>query len=446
MYSIGEGIDGKYKVVDVCSDAGGMGTILHVESIKKEYPHSIVLKYCKETDSESITRFKREVRYLAGFSGNSLIVQILDSNLNDDPPYFVMKFYTEGDLFGLSDKINGNIEFQEEIFNKMLDCVHELHASGFHHRDIKPQNFLVEGKNIVISDLGLAKEIGAGTTFTMSHEYWGTYGYMPPEFHSGGFKTSTSPSDIFMLGKTFYSLLTGRDPLYISDTGIHPALYHVIQRCCDIKPQHRYSTIADLRQDITLAYDVILERAKGISGARQILSQIDSRLNNEGKYIETEIKDFLGLLAKLPEDERNSIIYDLPDKFYNVLAQDPIDPKLDKFLEQYEIFVKNAVVTWSYAETVAKNMRIIFSKSRNINQRVKALEIAIQGAIWANRFAAMDTCHEMIASVSDDDLGVAVSPLIGKFRGSFVVDIEISRCNNDVIVNALRVARKAASK
>ena len=40
MYSIGEVIDGKYKVVDVCSDAGGMGTILHVESIKKEYPYS----------------------------------------------------------------------------------------------------------------------------------------------------------------------------------------------------------------------------------------------------------------------------------------------------------------------------------------------------------------------------------------------------------------------
>ena len=445
MYPVGDVIDAKYSVLDVCSDTGGMGTILHVQPTAASHAYQIVLKYCKATDDASIVRFRREVNYLAGFKGNSLVIQILDANLGLDPPYFVMKYYPEGDLSRLAGKIQADVAFQEVVFNKMLDCIAELHAAGFQHRDVKPQNFLVEGDRIVISDLGLAKEIGAGTTFTESHEVWGTHSYLPPEFAAGGFKAATPPSDIFMLGKTFYSLLTGRDPLYLADTGIHPAVYHVIERCCDMEPQNRYQTVPELRQDLKLAYDVIVGRANGIGKARQILSQILARLNSDRKYELCDVVAFLDLLAMLPDDERSAILEDLPRVFYHVLAQEPVASKLGKFLDQYEPFVEDAVYTWSYAETVANNMRIIFEKSANTKHRARALDIAVMGAVSANRFAAMATCRDMITSVTDDDLGLAVASIIAKHRGSFISGTEPARCHNDAVRNAIRAVQAGSA-
>ena len=441
MFRVGEVIDAKYRATKLCSDLGGMGTILHVEPISAASALPLVLKYCKTPDTESKARFIREVRYLTNFTGNSLVIQVIDSNLTMDPPYFVMKYYAEGDSSGLAPRIQSDMGFQELVFNKMIDCISELHAKGVQHRDIKPQNFLVEGDNIVVSDLGLAKEIGAGTTFTMSHEFWGTQGYLPPEFLTGGFKTSSPPSDIFMLGKTFYSLLTGRDPIYLTDLGVPPAIYHVIERCCEMNPANRYTTVSELKQDLKLAHDVILGRAKGIGTARQSLSQIVNRLNTEQKYVVDEVNAFLDLLAKLPTDERSVLIYELPKLFYFVLAQDPLESRLGKFLDQYSEFSHSAVGTWSYAETVADHMKIIFERSTSTAHRAKALDIAINGAIRANRFDAMDTCKEMITSVSDSALGVAVAAVIVRHRGSFVTTIETSSCHDDAVRNAILSCR-----
>lgn len=438
MFSTGDIIDEKYKVRDLCSNLGGMGTILHVEPLAGTLPDPIVLKYCKADDDRSKKRFRREVRYLIGFAGNSKVLQVTDCNLNIDPPYFVMKYYIDGDLSGLIDRFQSDIAFQEDTFNKMLYCVSELHAKGLYHRDIKPENFLVEGENIIISDLGLAKEVGAGTTFTMSREYGGTLGYIPPEFYTGGFKAATPPSDIFMLGKTFYHLLTKRDPLYMTNHDIHPALYHVIEKCCNLEPESRYPTIDKLLQDLKLAYNVIQGRGKGIGTSRQMLSHILSHLNTEQQYDVKEVNDFLDLLAMLPDDERSDMFHELPEEFFSILAQKPFEPKLSKFLEHYEDFTQDAVNTFSYAETVAMHMNIIFDQSGNPGHRARALEIAINGAIWANRYAAMETCKNMITSVIDNDLGDAVAVVISKNRGTFIDGIETSHCKNNAIKNALR--------
>ncbi|OGV64638.1 MAG: hypothetical protein A3K19_29880 [Lentisphaerae bacterium RIFOXYB12_FULL_65_16] len=443
MFGVGDVIDGKYRVRGICSSAGGMGTIVHVDPVTSALPYAIVLKYCKEPDPEAKARFSREVRYLADFAGNSMVLQVLDSNLTMDPPYFVMKYYADGDLSRLAVRIQGDPGFQESMFNKMLDCISELHARRLQHRDIKPQNFLVDGEAIVVSDLGLAKEVGAGTTFTVSHQYWGSHGYLPPEFLTGGFKAATPPSDIFMLGKTFYTILTGRDPVYLAALGVHPAVFYVIERCCDLNPANRYSTIAELKQALRLAYDVVLARAKGMGTARQALSQIVTRLSSERKYVVDEITGFLDLMAMLQEDERSALMHELPGTFYYVLAQQPIESRLRGFLDQYAVFSRAAVQTFSYAETVADNMKAIFDRSSVPGYRAKALDIAIDAAELAHRFAAMDTCKEMITSVADDELGIAVAAVLARHRGTFVDGIETSRCHSDAVGNAILAGRRA---
>ena len=123
------------------------------------YP--LVLKYCRETDDEQLRRFRREVRLLSEFRGNSRIVQIWDQNLESDPPYFVMRYYADGDLATKAGEIRSSYEVQERYFLRMIDCVQELHARDEFHRDLKPQNFLRDGDEPVVSDLGLSTEISS---------------------------------------------------------------------------------------------------------------------------------------------------------------------------------------------------------------------------------------------------------------------------------------------
>jgi eukaryotic-like serine/threonine-protein kinase len=87
-------IDGKYQVRGLCSNAGGMGTLHFVTALDTETPVH-VLKLCKLSDPEMLARFRREVRVMQQFAGNSHVMPILDANLDHDPPYFVMPHYDE---------------------------------------------------------------------------------------------------------------------------------------------------------------------------------------------------------------------------------------------------------------------------------------------------------------------------------------------------------------
>jgi len=293
MYDIDDIVDDTYRVTGVCSDQGGMGVILHVEALVKIPEFRLVLKYCRENDDEPLKRFRREVRLLGTFKGNTKVVQIYDRNLKHDLPYFVMRFYPDGDLVAHVASIKASQEAQESIFLQMIECVQQLHARDEFHRDIKPQNFLVDGDDVVVSDFGLTTEIGSDTAFTRSSAYWGTHGYIPPEFLAGGFKHADAPGDIFMLGKTIYALLTERDPLYLVGDDIPPPIFHVIERCCAISKEHRYQSLAELKQSIVAAYDVVLGRAGGLGQVKQLLSAITDRLEQKAKYRSEEVLEFV---------------------------------------------------------------------------------------------------------------------------------------------------------
>ena len=145
MFNPGDIIDGKFRVEGVCSEAGGMGAVLHVSPLAAAPECRIVLKYCRDSDEEQLRRFRREVRLLGSFKGNSKVVQIVDHNLDHDPPYFVMKYYPDGDLFNRAATLRNSYAAQEECFLQMIDCIQELHSRNEYHRDIKPRTFFWKG-------------------------------------------------------------------------------------------------------------------------------------------------------------------------------------------------------------------------------------------------------------------------------------------------------------
>lgn len=443
MFDAGDVIDAKYIVDGVCSNAGGMGTVLFVTPQKNIPQFRVVLKYCKDTAEEQLKRFRREVRLLASFKGNSKVVWIVDHNLDHDPPYFVMKYYEDGDLLKHVSTITQSLEAQEHMILQMIDCIQELHSRDEFHRDIKPQNFLLDGDQVVVSDFGLTTEIGSETGFTRSSVFWGTHGYIPPEFLAGGFKHADAAGDVFMLGKTIYVLLTQRDPLYLVGDDIPAPIFHIIERCCSIPKAHRYQSLSELRQSVVAAFDVLLGRAGGVGKVKQLLSAIDDRLEQDHKYTTQEVSQFVEQLALLDERDQIKICFEIPQRFFAVIRQQPVIASLPGFLAVYDRLVESQDYSWSYAETIAKNMKTIFSgEDVPVQHKALALDLAIRAAYYMNRFAAMDTCREMITSVDDETLGLQVAGLVTKHNDTFVGGIEPSECRSDSIANALRASRE----
>lgn len=444
MYKIGDVIDSKFTVTGICSVSGGMGTVLFVQS-NPAHPFQLVLKYCRETSDEQLQRFRRETRLLASYSGNGRIVNVVHSNVDHDPPYVVMKYYKDGDLGKISPLVRASNISLENVILQMIDGIAELHTRGHFHRDIKPQNFLVEGQNIVVSDFGLSTEIGSETAFTRSSVYWGTHGYIPPEFLDGGFKNADATGDIFMLGKTIYSIATGKDPLYLAAGSVSPPLFHVIERCSSYNKSQRYQSLAHLRQAVVAAFDVILERGGGVGIVKQLLSSIEDRLRREQQYDPEQIGRFTENLALLNPPDKTRVCMELPKQMFSIYAQSEVRSHVEEFLNVYSGMVDEQAYSWSYAETIATNMKILF-ESPNAAPTIKciALDIAIRASKYMNRYAAMDVCIDLIRSVSQEPLGSFVASVIARHNGSFVDDIEVITCKNQSIVQAI-MANKVSS-
>jgi len=442
MNSPGTVVDGKYSVVGLLGKQGGMGTLLNVACVSTG--QRFALKYCNDAAAESLDRFRREVRLMDEYKGNVKVVQVLDSNLNHVPPYFVMPVYHDGDLTTFRPNIKTDRHMQEEIMLAMADCVDELHKAGKHHRDIKPENFLRSGSGVVICDFGLGKDTRSATGMTQLSRYAGTQGYIPPEFlKSGGFKNATPASDIFMLGKAFYNLITDLDPQYIDKSALEKPIFNVIDRCCQTDSIDRYQSIAELRQGIESAFDVILNRMAPLGDAQAKFDEIAALLS-QSQYNQADVTKFIDLIGVLSADEAFSIIQSAEDSFFRLLSLDQFHRELKRFLGIYNASVSSNS-DYSYAEVIASRMAIVFRRSVSPELRAKALEIALYHAWSRNRYAAMSTCADLIAEVAaGDPVATEVIALMQVTPGQNIInDIEPKDCKNPLIADQLRKRPKS---
>jgi len=269
--------------------------------------------------------------------------------------------------------------------------------------------------------------------------FWGTHGYIPPEFLHGGFKHADATGDIFMLGKTMYVLLTERDPMYLIGNDVPAPVFHIIERCCSISKEHRYQSLADLKQSLVAAYDVLLGRAGGIGKVKQLLSVINDRLEQEQKYIPDEVSEFIEQLALLDPRDQVRVCFELDRRIFSVMRQQSVVSHLPNFLSIYERLVESQDYSWSYAETIASNMRTLFEGDDvPLAQKAHAIDLGIRAAYFMNRFAAMDTCRTMITGITDDTLGLHVASVLLKYRHTFISGVEPSECQSESIRKALR--------
>ena len=130
-----------------------------------------------------------------------------------DIHYLVME-YVEGQTLKEFIISNGPLTPEQAlpIMQQLVSAISNAHYNGIVHRDIKPQNILMDHDgNVKITDFGIAMALSA-TAHTKTNSVFGTVHYLSPEQARGGM--ATKKSDIYSLGIVFYELLTGEITIF----------------------------------------------------------------------------------------------------------------------------------------------------------------------------------------------------------------------------------------
>lgn len=211
-----------YQMIRVLGQ-GGMGSVMLARSVTDGRVVAIKTLLPEVAVSEqSLKRFMREIEVAASLQ-HPHIVSYIEHGSHNGIVYLVSEFVGGMDASKLAKQRGGRLHYQEvvKIVEQTLSALDFAHGLGFVHRDIKEQNILVEGNYpdylSKLTDFGLAKSYKQTgmSGVTMVGDVAGTIAYMPPE-QVRDFKEVRPPSDIYAMGMTAYSLLTGAHALNIS--------------------------------------------------------------------------------------------------------------------------------------------------------------------------------------------------------------------------------------
>ncbi|MDO8667240.1 MAG: serine/threonine-protein kinase, partial [Gemmatimonadales bacterium] len=203
----------QYEIVRLLG-RGGMGAVYLARERALERLVAIkVLPPDMATDAESRERFRREARTAAKLTHPN-IVPLHTFGEAEGMLYFVMG-YVRGESLGERMHREGKLppEDVRRILGELADALDYAHRQGVIHRDIKPDNVLLEDESgrPMLTDFGVAKARATGATLTEAGAVVGTPHYMSPEQASGA-RDLDGRSDLYSLGIMGYAMLSGRLP------------------------------------------------------------------------------------------------------------------------------------------------------------------------------------------------------------------------------------------
>ena len=234
MLSKGQKINNRYEIVKTIGEGGMANVYLANDTILDRKVAVKVLRGDLSNDDKFIRRFQREALSVSNLSHPN-IVEVYDVGEEDGSHYIVME-YIEGKTLKQLLKKRESLTLTEviDIMTQLTDGIAHAHESYIIHRDIKPQNIMIEDDGrIKITDFGIAMALNA-TQLTQTNSVMGSVHYLPPEQASG--KSATVKSDIYSLGILMYELLTGNVP-FKGDNAVEIALKHMKEKIPSIRKQ-----------------------------------------------------------------------------------------------------------------------------------------------------------------------------------------------------------------
>ncbi len=208
---IGRVINSRYKLLDERGN-GSFGAVYIARDLQNNYLYAAkTLHIGFSEDNELLERFKREA-YILERLNDPHIVHIVDYG-NDRDIYFIIMDHVDGQNLKYYMVNQGPMELQRALnyVQQAAEGLDTAHKHGVIHRDIKPQNILVNNKGEVkIVDFGLSRGRDM-PTITHSDKFMGTVYYCAPEQIVSS-HTADIRSDLYSLAVVLYELLTGHPP------------------------------------------------------------------------------------------------------------------------------------------------------------------------------------------------------------------------------------------
>ncbi len=259
--------------------------------------HEAAIKMLKPSAAQEDNlerRFKIEVEALKALDHPN-IVGFLDYLCTGGYHYMVLEFMDAGAIDHLL-HVNGALEprYALPIFYPLLDGMAHAHSFGYVHRDLKPNNVLLnKAGEAKVTDFGIAKVLGSGEDLTKKGFVLGTTLYMAPEYLSQG--SVTPQTDIYSLGVLLFEMLTNRKPFEFRTDDeplvqfakrvclgkptppskfrpIPSELEKVVMKAIAREPKKRYRTVEKFQADLKRAFPELVERPVEIPDGRPMTS------------------------------------------------------------------------------------------------------------------------------------------------------------------------------
>lgn len=268
MIAPGKTVGGRYKIKSHIG-TGGMATVYLAQDLILERPVAVkVLRLDFHTNEAAMRRFQREAQSATQLVHPN-IVSVYDVGEEDGTNYIVME-YVEGTDLKEYIRERGPLPPREavRIMTQIVSAIELAHQNRIIHRDIKPQNILIDREgNVKITDFGIAIALSE-TSLTQTNTLLGSVHYLSPEQARGGM--ATIRSDIYALGIVLYELLVGEVP-FEGESAVSIALKHfqeplprisqmlptvpqslenVVLKATAKEPLDRYSSCGEMLEDL----------------------------------------------------------------------------------------------------------------------------------------------------------------------------------------------------
>ena len=223
----GDRIAERYELEELCG-SGGMSTVFraHDEQLDRRVAIKILHERFSDED-EYVDRFRREARAVAQLSHPN-IVTVIDRGEDEGRQFIVFEFVEGEDLKQLVERTGPMpVDRVLELGIQIADALAFAHAHDLVHRDVKPQNVLIDSAgDAKVTDFGIARSLDVERGVTQTGTVLGTSNYLSPEQAAG--KSVTPATDVYSLGVVLYELLAGEVP-FRGDNLVVVAMKHVTE-------------------------------------------------------------------------------------------------------------------------------------------------------------------------------------------------------------------------
>lgn len=300
MLETGKTLNGRYKIQTLIGTGGMAAVYLAKDLILDRLVAIKVLRLDFRQNNDAMRRFRREALSATQLTHPN-IVGVYDVGQSQEMNYIVME-YVEGT--DLKDYIRqrGALHPIEavRIMMQIVSAIAAAHQNRIIHRDIKPQNILIDREgNVKITDFGIAVAL-SDTSLTQTNTLLGSVHYLSPEQARGGM--ATIQTDIYALGIVLYELLTGRVPFdgesavsialkhfqeplppVVNPTAMVPqSLENIVLKATAKDPMNRYRSCYEMFQDLKTCLDSTRLYEKkfvptSFSGETKVLTPINTQ-------------------------------------------------------------------------------------------------------------------------------------------------------------------------